>query len=304
MTPRAAAPRVGTPLRPSTRLGAGLRTSKAEASDGHRHDETSTFHVTQPPDAADATQDIGAYCREIEAYLCRRNGGHLIRIVGPAFMLAADWARRGVPLRVVLHGIDRRVARSEAKGGTRRPLRLEFCEADVEDAFAQWRRAVGGHAVRRLSDDAATAGDEPDDTVPAAGTAVASRRPSLPRHIERVIERLSSVRAATPFSPEAGAAIDAALHQLGLHLGRARGARGDARHAVEVELRALDESLLDLVVRSAPAAQVEDARAQARRELQTLAARMTPDARADAERRLVRHLVRTALGLPQIATDG
>ena len=42
--------------------------------------------------------DPGAYCREIETYLCRRNEGHLIRIVGPAFERVRGWAEIGVPL--------------------------------------------------------------------------------------------------------------------------------------------------------------------------------------------------------------
>ena len=41
-----------------------------------------------------------AYCREIEAYLCRKNEGHLIRISGPAFEQVCGWARQGVPLTV------------------------------------------------------------------------------------------------------------------------------------------------------------------------------------------------------------
>ena len=46
------------------------------------------------------------YCREIEAYLCRKNEGHLIRIVGPAFEQVCGWANLGVPLKVAFRGID------------------------------------------------------------------------------------------------------------------------------------------------------------------------------------------------------
>src|SRR6187549_31862 len=98
--------------------------------------------VTSP-----AATDIGAFCRAVEAHLCRVNGGHLVRIVGPAFELVAGWAKEGLPLRVVLHGVDRTVARLTAKGPRRRPVRIEFCEADVRDATDQWRRAVGVHAA-------------------------------------------------------------------------------------------------------------------------------------------------------------
>jgi len=33
--------------------------------------------------------DTAAYCRDIETYLCRKNDGHLIRIVGPSFEIVS-----------------------------------------------------------------------------------------------------------------------------------------------------------------------------------------------------------------------
>ena len=44
--------------------------------------------------------DVESYCRDIEAYLCRKNDGHLIRITGPAFEQVQGWAGQGVPLKV------------------------------------------------------------------------------------------------------------------------------------------------------------------------------------------------------------
>src|SRR6188472_4556630 len=134
---------------------------------------------------APETTDIGAFCRAVEAHLCRVNGGHLVRIVGPAFELVAGWAKEGLPLRVVLHGVDRTITRLTAKGPRRRPIRIEFCEADVRDAADQWRRAVGVHAA------ASTA------VAPASPEITASRVPSLPKHLERVLVRLSAVAATS-----------------------------------------------------------------------------------------------------------
>src|SRR5881275_3594736 len=94
------------------------------------------------------------YCREIEAYLCRKNEGHLVRIVGPSFELVCGWASRGVPLKVAYRGIDRCFERYYAKGPRRRPVHVDFCEADVLDVFDQWRRALGltaGSAVAEES---------------------------------------------------------------------------------------------------------------------------------------------------------
>ena len=87
--------------------------------------------------------DPGELCRAVESYLCRKNDGHLIRIVGPAFELVCGWAAAGIPLRVVERGIDRRHLRYHARGPKRHPLRIEYCEADVLDLFDEWKRAVG-----------------------------------------------------------------------------------------------------------------------------------------------------------------
>ena len=46
--------------------------------------------MTHETDVTPAAIDIGAFCRAVEAHLCRVNGGHLVRIVGPAFDVAAE----------------------------------------------------------------------------------------------------------------------------------------------------------------------------------------------------------------------
>src|SRR6185503_4746382 len=83
------------------------------------------------------------YCREIETYLCQKNDGHLIRVVGPSFECVSQWAADGVPLKIAFRGIDRYFERYYRKGPRRRPVKIDFCEADVRDAFDEWRRALG-----------------------------------------------------------------------------------------------------------------------------------------------------------------
>src|SRR4029453_11923681 len=120
----------------------------------------------------------GEYCRQLETYLCRKNEGHLIRIVGPVFEQVCGWMSQGVPLKVAFRGIDQYCERYYAKGPRRRPVRVEFCEADILDSFDAWRRAVGV-------------------TGPAEGNRQegAARRPALAAHITRVISRLTASRA-------------------------------------------------------------------------------------------------------------
>ena len=99
------------------------------------------------------------YCREIEAYLCRKNEGHLIRIVGPAFEQVCGWANLGVPLKVAFRGIDQYCERYYAKGPRRRPVRIEFCEADILDLFDAWRRAIGVVQAEGAAADRASAAE-------------------------------------------------------------------------------------------------------------------------------------------------
>jgi hypothetical protein len=67
------------------------------------------------------TQPVDEYCREIETYLCRKNDGHLIRVVGPSFEVVSGWADQGVPLKVAFSGIDRYFERYYRKGARAGP---------------------------------------------------------------------------------------------------------------------------------------------------------------------------------------
>jgi hypothetical protein len=221
--------------------------------------------------------DVAEYCREIETYLCRKNEGHLIRIVGPVFEKVSGWAAQGVPLAVAFKGIDAYCERYYAKGPRRRPVRIEFCEADVLELFDGWRRAVGVTSV-----DAPVAREKHD---------------SLPAHIDRAIARLTALRAGKPPGVFADR-IDESVRELDRLKPSAKQARGDARMAILDRLSALDAALLDVVRAGLDEAARADLRAQAEAEIAPFAARMTADARAAAVDAAFTRLVRDAAGLP------
>src|SRR5262249_31891303 len=149
-----------------------------------------------------------------------------IRIVGPAFEQVCAWAERGVPLRVAYSGIDRYFERYYAKGPRRRPVRIEFCEADVLDVFDEWRRAVG----------------VPLEGPPAAAAHATASPETLPAHLERAIARLTALRAGE--DRRLDDALSAAVAELDAARSAAKGARGPARDAILERLRRLDVSLL------------------------------------------------------------
>jgi hypothetical protein len=242
--------------------------------------------------------DIDAYCRDIEAHLCRRNGGHLVRISGPAFDLVRGWAQQGIPLKVALQGIDRYVERSSARGMRRRPARVEFCEADVLDAFDAWRRAVGIHRANAegfaTEEGAGAAAGTEGEEAPRT-----RHRESLSTHLDRVIVRLTSLR--TGDVPEA---FDAVLEEFvraldALHPA-ARRARGDARERLLADLEALDGRLVERASAAAGADVVAEAAREATAELEPFATRLSPAAYASAHRRCETRVLRERLRLPTI----
>src|SRR5262245_8280271 len=226
------------------------------------------------------------YCREIEAYLCRKNEGHLIRIVGPAFEQVCGWATLGVPLKVAFRGIDQYCERYYAKGPRRRPVRIEFCEADILDLFDSWRRAIG--VVREN-------GDLPDANHP--------KKPALASHIERAAARLTGHRAGGVRSASFGERIDAIVRQLDHLAADAKGARGDARGAVIDRLRYLDDALIAAARDEAGPELTTTLTGEAEAELAAFASRMPGTELASARSRAFERLLRDAFGLPLLAYE-
>ncbi len=237
--------------------------------------------------------ETGRYCREVESYLCRKNAGHLIRIVGPAFERVCAWTERGVPLKVAFQGIDRYVDRYHASGPRRRPVRIEFCEADVLDAFEAWRRAVGIVGVTTDRDH----GERTDAVGPSR------RRESLRRHLERLVARLDGLRdeGAGP------SALDARLGQIAAELRSLRQtahhARGGARERILQRLVVLDEDLLAVARREADPETLTRVRQEAESELSPFRLRMSEDVFARALGGCMGRLLRERFGLPQLSLE-
>jgi hypothetical protein len=229
------------------------------------------------------TQPVDEYCREIETYLTRKNDGHLIRIVGPSFEVVSGWAEQGVPLKIALAGIDRYFERYYRKGPRRRPVKIDFCDADVLDVFDEWKRAVGAQS-----------------SVASPQSSVSSRQ-SLPQHLERVLLRLTQARVNGSLGDAFDALIDRAAVELDAARARAGGLRGEARQALLDRLTLLDAEIvgqaratLDEVERSALAREAED-------ELAGFKSGMSADAFVRAREAAIDRLVRERAKLPTIA---
>jgi len=239
--------------------------------------------------------DAGQYCREIEAYLCRKNDGHLVRIVGPAFERVCGWAARGIPLKVAFHGIDRCFERYYAKGARRWPVRIDFCEGDVAEAFDAWRRAVGVRAASGPAGDAA-AGPE---AAPSAGR----HRVSLAAHLDRAIERIGARREESGVSPALDEALDRAAREAAGFRDLAAPVRGEVRARVLARLAELDGEILDAARRECRPDLLASLREEAAGQLDPFRERMPEDAYRRAVGAAVDRLLRERERLPALAFE-
>jgi hypothetical protein len=252
------------------------------------HDEGRRSGVSDVTTGSDV--DVGSYCRQVEDYLTQVNSGHLIRVVGPAFELVRGWARAGVPISIVFEGIRLKAERHHA-GRSKRPLRLEFCAADVDQLFDRWRRAIGLSAAAAAMDTGSPAEAAP------------RRRPSLAKHVNRAIERLTRSASRADVSEAYRDAVNQMLDRLIDVRDRWSGARGADRTEAAGRLLDLDRALLDAVRGTLDGPALEALRAEAMADVSAFRSRLTAEA---WERTLAvgldRH-IRERFGLPVLELD-
>lgn len=218
------------------------------------------------------------YCRAIEAYLCRKNDGHLIRIVGPSFEKVCSWADQGVPIKVAFRGIDRHFERYYAKGPRRRPVRIDFCEADVLDVFDEWRRAVGV----------------------APSDAPRVRHESLPAHLDRLLTWLTE---RNKMNPALDPVIDPIVRELESARSTAKELRGAARAALLARLQQFDATLIGAARERLADTELQELRREAEAELAPYRGRMPPAAYEQAVAACIDRLVRDRENLPVVTLE-
>jgi hypothetical protein len=233
--------------------------------------------------------DVVDYCRQVEAYLTRVNGGHLVRVVGPGFALVKQWADDGVPLSLVFKAIENKAER-HAQGASKRPLRIEFCETDVRSLYDDWRRAVGVWSTKA---------DESDDAAPPQTEAPAKKR-SVPKAIDRAIERLGRLAGRLELPDDFRDAMSRLIEQLSTLRTELAQSRGEARQQLLDRLAPLDHELLEQARRIVPAAVIEEIASKAEHDLAPYRDRLSAEAWTRAVSVSLDRGVREHLELPSL----
>jgi hypothetical protein len=234
--------------------------------------------------------DVVDYCRQVEAHLTRINGGHIVRVVGPGFALVKQWADEGVPLSVVFRGIESKAER-HAAGASKRPLRIEFCESDVRSLYEDWRRAIGV---------AAQAPDAPAAEGEAIEPGGSTKRRSVPKTVERAIERLGRLAGRLELPDEFRDAMSRVIDQLSQLRDELSRTRGEAREQLLSRFAPIERDLLDHARTVISDDVLRDIKVRAEQDLAPYRDRLAPDAWDRAVSVTIDRGVREHFNLPSL----
>jgi hypothetical protein len=248
------------------------------------------------------------YYTEIEDAFIRRRGKHLL--VSPLdWSLMESWKMMGIPLHVVLRGIEKAFDSYESKPRKRSVKSLMYCQEEVEAQFAEWVESqTGAHAPLDATGDGvvveSVAGTDKGGAVTDESRGLPFPRPVIASHLadcRRELRRALEKRresAGEDAVCEALARADARLEELAADFERA--ARPDAE-LLESSLADL-ERLIDRALRTslAPDA-LEEARGSAGEQLRPYRARMERATYEQTLDNLLAKALREIAGVPRLS---
>jgi hypothetical protein len=236
------------------------------------------------------------YFTEIEEVFVRRRGRHLL-LSPNDWVLMESWKQMGVPLHIVLRGIETAFDSYEKRPRKRSVKSLYYCQEEVEAQFAEWVESQTGAATTANDDGAAR---------PSSAGVADDSGPGLPFPREVIAAHLRDAGAAlAEGAARAGGGLGEALARAASRLAElekdfARAARPDAAQ-LEDALTDL-EALLDRALRAAtPPAELEEARASAAEQLRPYRERMERATYEQTLDNLLAKLLREARGIPRLS---
>src|SRR5678815_4991821 len=91
------------------------------------------------------------YFTEIEDAFVRRRGKHLF--LSPLdWALMETWKEQGIPLHIVLSGVEKSFDSFESKPRKRSVKSLLYCQEEVEAQYAEWSEAHVGSSNSSLAE--------------------------------------------------------------------------------------------------------------------------------------------------------
>ncbi|MGI8813590.1 MAG: hypothetical protein ACR2IH_13830 [Pyrinomonadaceae bacterium] len=173
------------------------------------------------------------YFTEIEDTFVRRRGKHLL--LSPIdWAMIEGWQERGVPLHIVIRGIETVFDGFEKKSAPQRSIKgLLYCREEIEAQYAEWLDSQTGKDDEKLPADSNREMDDIESGIDNAIEMLSrSTGSELAEDIERCVERLRSLRADMTGDLEA---LDKSLSDIEKVLDLALLSKADKLHLTRLE---------------------------------------------------------------------
>jgi len=234
------------------------------------------------------------YFTEIEEAFVRRRGKHLL-VSNLDWSLMESWKAKGIPLHIVLRGIEKSFDSYESRPRKRSVKTLFYCQEEVEALYTEWLESqTGAHAS---PEEAGAGGDGEGAALPFPRAVISAHLSDTGAELRRAAERRNG-RAGEEALCEALARAAARLEELAADFERS--ARPNAE-LLESSLTDL-EGLIDRALRASLLAdEVTAARASAEEQLRPYRARMERATYEQTLDNLLAKALRERAGVPRLS---
>jgi hypothetical protein len=234
------------------------------------------------------------YFSEVEETFVRRRGKHL-HLGSIDWALIESWKEMGVPLHVVINGIEHAFDSYEARPRKRSVKTLMYCQEEVEAQYAEWLEAQLGALGEQRNGERETTEDFSEEA-------------HLPFPRAAIIEHMARARAALRQICEERQSDDefpTALARVGARLSELEedfaGAARPNAEKLEESLTSLEKMLEDALGASLSAAELSAARAETEVQLLPYRNRMEQPTYEQTFNNLLLKRLRDQHGIPRLS---
>ncbi len=244
---------------------------------------------------ADAPLNYFNYFTEVEDTFVRRRGAHML--VSPLdWALIESWKEMGIPLAVVLRGIERAFDTFDKQPRRHRKVNsIFYCQQSVDESFAEYRQSMVGAAD----------GDDSAAAVQVVGGDADADSPFQRERVERYLERITDDLASARVRAEGNELLSEALSRACSRLAEIRGDAVSSRRldpeALERDLTSLDSLVMGAVRDSASPEALEEARSEAKTALKAHKKGMEKAFYNQTFETFVSRRLREAAGVPRLS---
>ena len=237
------------------------------------------------------------YFTEIEDAFVRRRGKHLF--LSPMdWALMETWNQQGIPLHIVLRGVEKSFDSFEARPRKRTVKTLLYCQEEVEAQYAEWLEARLGANPQSNSSNSANGEVKQDDNdkSPFSSTAVVE-------HLQRsreLLAHLAEARAKVA-TDELSEALSRASNLIeAIENDFVSGATVDTRK-VEDSLTGLERMLNQALLTSVPTPELEAANKEIIAQFKPYKSQMEPAVYNQTLENMLLKRLREQLGIPRLS---